>query len=1748
MVFWDPFRGIRVGEAKNPGPTCTENLVTFAILNPTVLTERQQDIIDLNADVISLAETSATTSIQAEFTKFLKTTNYRIAWGPPVGPQKLSVNPSNMDNSRRGEALGTASMHRIPHRPSRNALPGHLQDTLRVSQQVILLGHFEVLLITAYFFAGRTSDVRTKNDTLLAEIFLHCTSTNMPFVIAADFNCSVRDLPAYQAFQAIRCKEAFQFAQQHFDRELPPTYRNATRNDSFIFHESVIPWIRDLWVGPDATFPDHRPLFVQFNVPGTQSVARNWFIPASWGDIPLDLQILDHAYTHSPQRYNHTSSVESHSDIDDAFQRWSKGVEHAIRTCTRLQHQQDPLRFPHPTLPQKYFGRCQPTKFVTHTAPKTAKHDPTNGYNPPTEATSNKARLKARQTRRLSSLIRHIRKRQPGLTCSHDDAQLTHEWAVIQRAQGYGKSWSSWLLGYECIAYIPCRLPSLEWLLDAYQVTKCDADAFAHQETQLRKHHRRHCLAFAQSHTNNSAAYRFIKGKEQRFLTDIPVRHESFANLCRAGHSAPKIRLQSPFQVPVGARVLFGSCEAVVANVNLPYITLRQVQGTLPGCANFSYSTHAYTCDAMSPHFHQFWSQFWRRDSFESQMNDEAWSSVLDDLTETIPQQPTLEIRFDDPQRLWDSIHRLKPHKAPGVDGWHAEEFQSLTPAMVEDLSDLLQTIWPLGLSPHLMQARTLLFAKCDKPKSISDGRPITILGYIARLCSKLIADQILHQWASLWPPEISGGLPGRSARDLCVMQQLQIEHARTHHTAWGGWTMDLVKAFNLIPRRVVRHLFAILGIPNHICDFWFLSLTRLTRSLQCGCALGAAEPSTTGLPEGDSMSVVGMLALSFAFFIKVRTPQVHPFAYADNWSFMSTSERATFQAMQKLLNFVADLRMQIDFNKSWCWATTKPFKTFWTHASALLFVPGFQFRIKSHVHDLGCTISYTNAVVLGPLRDKIDNAVAKCNRLRKLQLTLDERAEKIQVAIWPAVFYGALGVSIGQKHFTTLRRAASNVLVGDHKHAASAIALHYISDKVQDPLLYILTDMLTTLRRFFAYHPIMASQILHTIHTFDGKVRGPASAIASYLAHCGWELTKNATLLGPGGLRVNLQTSSNKHIKHQLRISWDWFCQGEVAHRKGSPDIPFDSYTTIQLLKKLTDRQRRILALSITSGWQSFGAIAQWSATQDPKCPWCTKYDSHKHQLLECEAFHHIRTQHTHAVQFMEQNPRICWFPLPLHHPQVTLARQAMFLRVNTVSIPTPPPDTTDLILYTDGSCDDTRDPYTARAAWAVVASTQDQHDPLLRLYTVLASGHCPGPQTINRAELFALITAVEQSVHIAATQTILFVTDSQYAVNTVDHILDGTVFRSPHKTAHWDLVSRLAEVWDASRFQIHKIKSHMSLQEATSLAEARHIQGNGYADEVAGKSRQLDDPEFSALCQQIRAHRHTEITSFTKVFEYLLAFACARMEKLEKDSESIKSAAGRMAPPLRNAATTYSQTLHKLQTWDCSPPFFAMPPEPHRVVFWSCPWGVNLARMVWHFCTNLKWPSTECPVSNHDPGITWTELACSFMLWSAKVLPVRIRTDQTQCVVPFHDPRVAVLPIRARSVRMLADNFRLIVKHIQTFSRTHIIPQYKKQGASSLTRLGFTPYHEGGVSRRPVLPNTQATCAFLDAMILHMPNNPPYHTEIPLPELPSDESSFPWPDWEEVPMPKREKFLQNVRNAHFRKKSFDTIPHPNN
>ena len=126
--------------------------------------------------------------------------------------------------------------------------------------------------------------------------------------------------------------------------------------------------------------------------------------------------------------------------------------------------------------------------------------------------------------------------------------------------------------------------------------------------------------------------------------------------------------------------------------------------------------------------------------------------------------------------------------------------------------------------------------------------------------------------------------------------------------------------------------------------------------------------------------------------------------------------------------------------------------------------------------------------------------------------------------------------------------------------------------------------------------------------------------------------------------------------------------------------------------------------------------------------------------------------------------------------------------------------------VVYTDGACDNTRDPYAARAAWAAIlrtpTDTQIETENAMWKFKVLAAGHCPGHQTISRSELYAMVIAVELIATEPSASHVRFVTDSQYVVNCIHQIEDETIFACPNKKNALGLNSTTSHCLEPSKF----------------------------------------------------------------------------------------------------------------------------------------------------------------------------------------------------------------------------------------------------------------------------------------------------------------------------------------------------------
>ena len=235
------------------------------------------------------------------------------------------------------------------------------------------------------------------------------------------------------------------------------------------------------------------------------------------------------------------------------------------------------------------------------------------------------------------------------------------------------------------------------------------------------------------------------------------------------------------------------------------------------------------------------------------------------------------------------------------------------------------------------------------------------------------------------------------------------------------------------------------LGIPQIVIDSWIKSLSQMVRYPAVDGQVGLGITSTTGVPEGCSISVLAMLATSCFFYCNLVQPLIQPFAYADNWSWLSWEQRAHFIAFNKMQHVVRVLRLQLDTNKSWHWGTNKQFRQA-CHEFHSNHLQDEQIGVKTQTKDLGEMVHYDKSASLGFIKDKIDEAILRMKKVEWIPAGVQRKSIIIQSSCWPVALYTSDTTYIGQQHFSNLRRAALHALVGTWHTSSPFLACSLLS------------------------------------------------------------------------------------------------------------------------------------------------------------------------------------------------------------------------------------------------------------------------------------------------------------------------------------------------------------------------------------------------------------------------------------------------------------------------------------------------------------------------------------------------------------------------------------------------------------------------------------------------------------------------------------------------------------------------------
>ena len=456
--------GIRIGEAKNPGPGYQKkrpktNEVTFAITNPTSMMNKTTEFDDLvknyEVQVISCSENSATSFIQKQMTKKFHTLGMGSIWSEPVQQQRQTVDGQQC---LRGRAGGT-SLHSLwPIRPAGQVPKAVDFGRDRLTHTIIQMGTLHVQVVVIYGVTGSAKGHQDVNAELMSAVIQMIQAFQLPSIIMGDFNV---DVDTWEPADCLRMQGYLSLQQIHqklYSKSMPPTCKGVTTPDTALIHPAIVDNITTIAVLPEDIFDTHRPVLFRFRTPWTQICMPKMRMPQTWISLPLDADDLQQVVNTACEDMNQPTDLTT----------WAELVEHTVDLALQKESQKYEEGSVPKRLPKKMRGRCVPRKIIQAPIWSPCKKAGSGDFNPELECYTIASKRMFKQIRRIQSLRRRLQRTQ------NYGEIWESTWVAIIRYRHKGLEFLLWALDTPELVPVPNDLPTDEWLLSAQQFLQHD--------------------------------------------------------------------------------------------------------------------------------------------------------------------------------------------------------------------------------------------------------------------------------------------------------------------------------------------------------------------------------------------------------------------------------------------------------------------------------------------------------------------------------------------------------------------------------------------------------------------------------------------------------------------------------------------------------------------------------------------------------------------------------------------------------------------------------------------------------------------------------------------------------------------------------------------------------------------------------------------------------------------------------------------------------------------------------------------------------------------------------------------------------------------------------------------------------------------------------------------------------------------------------------------------------------------------
>ena len=1418
IVFFVSF--CRIGEALNPGPKGETLEPMIGCINPTGLLGKSQTLAELprgtGATIWAVSETHLSKLGCQKFQNELKIhkTGYVAQMGAAVPTKTATI------TSIGGKQRGVGFLSTVPCRAMTPTWTVSQWEENRVHCSCFLIGSRWVQGGVVYGFAKQPTSVTTKAKTeemcQLVYQRLVVQSSGLRF-IAGDFNQDHLGVPMMEALVNQGWVNAQLWAQQVLGKTVQPTCKMKSTKDHLYISPELACYLVDVQVQQD-WFADHAVLFAKFSDLGTPPRLPLWRQPREidWTKVKLPLTKHDKAI------YDRSDTTEWYRQIASEFES---------RVDKNLIEQG------YPPLPDNAKGRAttREVHWVTEFA-SPPKHGRMCDIQPNYHGCDQQHARWLRQSRRLQSYQRLVST--PFVLGSNKDDHRDRLWQSICHAPGFGRSFSRWWVDQKvaecrCFPLQPPDEMTANVLLKTMEIKLREFEKGLTKQRVAKAKQRRHDdpnLIFQDLKADAPMPVQALVEHKEAVIDHIDPDDQSF-------------EVDQPQPWDQSLPMIVGTRRLDVIQAEPDKVWVEDVS---PLAEGMTVQQEQYIGDIrqLFDRFGAEWAQRWDR---HQQTPWDFWDPVIQFAKLSL--QPPKPMEYEKITiSQWQACLKSKwKRAATGPDAMARIDLLNMPDDITRELLELLFAVeqgraWP----QQMITGMVVALEKVHQAKQVTQFRPITIFAVAYRTWGSIRAKQLLKHLETIAPMTCAGNLPGRQASQVWMGILVEIETSWTQGTPVSGAVVDLVKAFNLLPRIPVLEILDHLLVPSPILKAWGSALVGMQRRFKLRNCAGPPLRSCTGFAEGDALSVCAMLCINLVCheWVRRRTYSATVWSYVDNIEITSPEATTTVQGLDDLIAFAELVDVEIDESKTYVCSTNPTSRREFRQQ---------QLPIKRWARDLGGHIQYTRQTTNCTI-------VSRCMKLdpvwQKLGRSLAPYSQKlraIRAKAWPQGLHGCASTHLSDDLFDHLRTGAMKGLGVSKSGTSPAVHLSLLEPPKTDPQYHVLLETITMARTQIL--PEIAGFILGQI-AYDKQRRpapGPCSVILSRLQQLSWTWQHATVFKDHQGRSLDVWNQSIQEVRFCLAQGWQDRIQGIASKRKSFRGLnQISPRLTTAGLSRWQPEEQALLRASLNGTFFTEDKLKHHKKNGDGKCAFCEAGDSQAHRHWECAKFVECR-QHLSPDQIDE----ICMMaPSVSHHgwvPEPPSLRQFQQLcsefpdRTHSFEMPSTIPD--HLWLFTDGGCKAPASYEGKWATWGVVLGSWETEQ-----FSPIASGLVPGlVQTAARAEIMAAISACSFAYRLQTPATLCLDNDLVYK----------RIRKFRQRECHIKPNQKDADLWfDLQHFVrmlgdklklIVKVVSHQHITNDLDEADKWIFKGNSAADHLTSNV-EFEYPHVRRIWKQVQ------------------------------------------------------------------------------------------------------------------------------------------------------------------------------------------------------------------------------------------------------------------------------------------------------